>query len=141
MRSTLAWLWGSRLTWRATIPVTAVLCMTIVVFAGIGGTTGGVVLIGAAVVWLLLLSRMSDNEARHIAAVARTEGRTPPESRVRRLLFPWWGRATLALGVLAVTVAAALVLESDGLVVLAFALALAVSWLFERAVIALRSPR
>ena len=139
MPSVLAWLWRSRLTWRATIPLTAALCLTIVATAGIGGTPGTVVLIAAAGGWLLLLSRMFDNEARHVAAVARAQGRTPPETRVRRLLFPWWARAALASGVLAVTVAAASALESDGLVALTLVLALGTAWLVERTVIAVRS--
>jgi len=138
MRSLLDWLWRSRLTWRATIPLTAALCLTIVATAGIGGTPGAVVLISAALVWGILLSRMFDNEARHVAALARAKGRTPPERRVRRLLFPWWARAVLLFGVLAVTVASAAVLESDGLVVLTLVLALGTAWLVERSVIEVR---
>lgn len=120
------------------MPLTAALCLTIVATAGIGGTPGVVVLIAAAVVWGLLLSRMFDNEARHVAAVAVARGRTPPERRVRRLLFPWWGRAALVSGVLAVTVASASALESDGLVALTFGIALGTAWLIERSVIAVR---
>ena len=135
----LAWLWGSRLTWRATIPSTAVLCLTIVLAAGIPGMVGPVVLITAAAAWLVLLGRMSDNEARHVAALARAQGRPLSGSRVRRLLFPWWARAILMLGVLAVTVAAISASESDGLVILVLVFGVAVSWLIEQAVIALRS--
>ena len=120
------------------MPLTAALCLTIVATAGLGGTPGAVVLIAAAVVWGLLLSRMFDNEARHVAAVAVARGRTPPERRVRRLLFPWWGRAALVSGVLAVTVASASALESDGLVALTFGIALGTAWLVERLVIAVR---
>ena len=141
MRSTLAWLWGSRLTWRAAVPVTAALGLMVVVAAAIPGITGAVVMIAATVVWLVLIGRMSDNEARHVVAVARAQGREPSRSRVRRLLFPWWARAILVLGVLAVTIAAVSASESDGPVLLAFVLALASSWLIEQAVIALRRPR
>jgi len=120
------------------MPLTGALCLTIVATAGIGGTPGALVLIAAAVVWGLLLSRMFDNEARHVAAVAVGQGRTPPERRVRRLLFPWWARAALASGVLAVTFASASALENDGLVALTFVLALGTAWLVERSVIAVR---
>ena len=84
----LAWLWSSRLTWRASVPVTAVLCLAIVVAAGIPGRAGPVLLVTAAVAWVVLLTRMSDNEARHVAEVARSQGREAPRSRVRRLLYP-----------------------------------------------------
>jgi len=141
VRSVLPWLWSSRLTWRATVPLTAALCLIIVATAGIGGTPGTTVLIGSVVVWLLLLSRMADNEARHVLAVAHTQGRTPPARRVRRLLFPWWARATVALGVVAATVAAAWTLDSDWPVALTLALGLAIAWLLERGVISLRAPR
>ncbi len=141
MRSVLPWLWSSRLTWRATVPLTAALCVTIVATAGIGGAPGATVLLGSVVVWLLLLSRMADNEARHVLAVARVSGRKVPEYRVRRLLFPWWGRATVGLGALAVTVAAFAALESDGLGALVFVLAFVVALLVERAVIGLRTRR
>ncbi|MBA3476711.1 MAG: hypothetical protein H0T10_08180 [Actinobacteria bacterium] len=131
--------WNSRLTWSAAIPVTAVLCLAIVATAGIGGTPGAVALISSVVGWLLLLSRMSDNEARHALAVASANGRTAPMRSVRRLFFPWWGRAVLGLGALGITLAAIAVFESDGLIVLIFALAFVAGRLVERAVTAVRA--
>lgn len=131
--------WNSRLTWSAAIPVTAVLCLAIVATAGIGGTPGAVALISSVVGWLLLLSRMSDNEARHALAVASANGRTAPMRSVRRLFFPWWGRAVLGLGALGITLAAIAVFESDGLIVLIFALAFVAGRLVERAVVAVRA--
>lgn len=141
MASMLGQIWNARLTWRAAIQATAVLCVAILVTAGIGGTPGAVALLALGAAWLLLLSRMSDNEARHVLAVARANGRTVPARRVRRLLLPWWARATLGLGALAVTLAALAAFESDGLVVLVFALAFGAAWLAERAVIAVRARR
>jgi len=137
----LSWLWRSRLTWRAAVPLTAALCLAIVATAGIGGTVGGIALIGSVVVWLLLLARLSDNEARHVLATAQASGRPAPERRVRRLLFPWWARAVAGLGALALTAAAFATLDSDGLTALVFLLAAGTAWLVERAVITLRSPR
>ena len=139
MDSVLRQVWNARLTWRAAIPVTAVFCLAIVVTAGIGGTPGAVALITLVVGWLLLLSRMSDNEARHLVAVADANGRTVPARRVRRLLLPWWARAALGVGALGVTLAAIAAFENDGLIALVFALAFGAAWLVERAVIAVRA--
>ena len=131
--------WNSRLTWRAAIQSTAVLCVAIFVTAGIGGTFGTVALLALVAAWLLLLSRMSDNEARHVLAVATANGRTVPARRVRRLLLPWWARAALGLGALGATLAAVATSESDGLIALVFVLAFGAAWLAERAVIAIRA--
>jgi hypothetical protein len=139
MGSVLRQVWNSRLTWRAAIQLTAALCLAVLVTAGIDGTPGAVALITVVVAWLLLLSRISDNEARHVLAVARANGRTVPERRVRRLFVPLWARATLGLGVLAATLAAIAAFENDGLIALVFALAFGAAWLAERAVIALRA--
>ena len=119
--------------------MTAVLCVAILVTAGIGGTAGAVALLTLVAAWLLLFSRMSDNEARHVLAVANANGRTVPARRVRRLLLPWWARAAFGLAALGVTLAAIVALESDGLIALVFALAFGTAWLAERAVIAVRS--
>jgi hypothetical protein len=133
--------WNARLTWRAGIQATAVLCVAILVTAGIGGTTGAVALLALVAGWLLLFSRMSDNEARHVLAVASANGRTVPARRVRRLLLPWWVRATFGVAALGVTLAAIATLESDSLIALVFVLAFGAAWLAERAVIAVRSRR
>ena len=133
--------WNARLTWRAAIQLTVVLCVAILVMAGIGGTLGTVALLVLVAAVLLLVSRMSDNEARHVLAVASANGRTVPARRVRRLLLPWWVRAALGLGALGVTLAAIAASESDGLIALVFALAFGAAWLAERAVIAVRARR
>lgn len=133
--------WNARLTWRAGIQATAVLCVAILVTAGIGGTVGAVALLTLVAAWLLLFSRMSDNEARHVLAVASANGRTAPARRVRRLLLPWWARAASGLAALVVTLAAIATLESDGLIALVVAVAFGAAWLAERAVIAVRSRR
>ena len=139
MASVLRQVWNARLTWRAAIPMTAVFCLAIVVTAGIGGAPGTVTLLALVASWLLLLSRMADNEARHVLAVASANGRTVPARRVRRLLLPWWARAALGVGALGVTLAAIAAFENDGLIALVFALAFAAAWLVERAVIAVRA--
>ena len=113
--------------------------MATLVTAGIGGTPGTVGLLALVAAWLLLLSRMSDNEARHVLAVASANGLTVPARRVRRLLLPWWARAILGLTALGVTLAAIAAFESDGLIALVFALAFGGAWLAERAVIAMRA--
>ncbi len=133
--------WNARLTWRAGIQATALLCAAILVTAGIGGTLGVVALLALVAAWLLLFSRMSDNEARHVLAVATASGRTVPARRVRRLLLPWWVRASLGLAALGVTLAALAAFDSDVLVALVFALAFGSAWLAERAVIAVRARR
>ena len=139
MDSVLKQVWNARLTWRAAIPITTVFCLAIVVTAGIGGAPGTVTLLGLVASWLLLLSRMADNEARHVLAVATANGRTVPARRLRRLFLPWWARATLGLGVLAATLAAIALSDSDGLVALVFALSFAAAWAVERSVIAVRA--
>jgi hypothetical protein len=131
--------WNARLTWRAAIQLTVVLCVAILVMAGIGGTLGTVALLVVVAAALLLISRMSDNEARHVLAVANADGRTVPPRRVRRLLLPWWVRAAFGLAALGVTLAAIVALDSDGPIALVFALAFGGAWLAERAVIAVRS--
>ena len=131
--------WNSRLTWRAAIQLTLVLCVAILVTAGIGGTPGTVGLLTLVAAALLLISRMSDNEARHVLAVARASGRTVPARRVRRLLLPWWARATLGLAALGVTFGAIAAFESDSLIALVVVLAFGAAWLAERAVIAVRA--
>jgi hypothetical protein len=133
--------WGSRLTWKAAILATAVLCAAIAVTAGIGGTPGTVGLLALVGGWLLLLSRMSDNEARHVLAVAAAGGRTAPARRVRRLLLPWWARATLGLAALTATLAAVAAFESDTAIALVATGAFGCAWLTERAVIAVRARR
>ena len=98
-------------------------------------------MLGLVAAALLLVSRMSDNEARHVLAVANANGRTVPARRLRRLLVPWWARVLLALGALGVALAAGAAFDSDGVIALVFALALGAAWLAERAVIALRARR
>jgi hypothetical protein len=131
--------WNSRLTWKAAIQLTVVLCVAILVTAGIGGTLGTVALLVLVAAALLLISRMSDNEARHVLAVASANGRTVPARRVRRLLLPWWVRAAFGLAALGVTLAAIVELDSNGPIALVFALAFGAAWLAERAVIAVRA--
>ncbi|HUQ22009.1 MAG TPA: hypothetical protein VM049_03250 [Gaiellaceae bacterium] len=131
--------WNARLTWRAGLQATAVLCVAILVTAGIGGAAGAIALLALVAAWLLLFSRMSDNEARHVLAVASASGRTIPLRRVRRLLLPWWVRAALGVAALGATLAAIVAFDSDGLSALVFALAFGSAWLAERAVIAVRA--
>ena len=136
----LARVWRSRLTWRASIALTASACLIFLATAGISGTPRTIVALVFLLGWIGLLARMADNEARHIARLAQAKGSPAPEWRLRRLLFPWWARVVLTLGVLAVTLAGISRFE-DGLAVLTFVLALGAAWLVEQAVIALRRPR
>ncbi|MDQ3068064.1 MAG: hypothetical protein M3R12_13095 [Actinomycetota bacterium] len=135
----LGWIWRSRLTVSAAVVVTTATCLAIFAGTGIGGMPGLVVSATTIVVWLFVVSRLLDNEARHVAAVAQARGRPIPVRRLRRLLFPWWARGALSLVVLAVTAASVWVLDGDGAVGLTFVLALAGAWAIERAVIALRA--
>ncbi len=135
----IAWVWNSRLTWRASFVVTAALCMAVLGSTGIGGAATGAVTATTLTGWLFVISRLADNEARHAAVVAIAKGRPVPRQRLRRLLFPIWARATLFLAALGATLLAAWRLESNDLVALTYGASLGAAWLVERTVIAVRS--
>ena len=136
----LASVWRSRFTWKASFGLTAAGCLTILTAAGIQGTPGTVFALVFLAGWFVLLMKMSDNEARHVVRLARAKGSPAPARHLRRLLVPWWVRACGALGVLAQTLMA-IARDDDALAALIFVLALLASWLIEKTVIAVRSPR
>jgi dolichol kinase len=140
IRSMLARLWRSRLTWTASIAVTAAVCVLFLATAGIGGTPGAIIALVLILGWAVLLGKMSENEARHVASLASAKGSAIPKRHLRTLLIPWWARLLLMVGVLAVLLAA-IPRFGDGLTALLFVCALGAAWLVERAVIRLRRPR
>ena len=133
----LARIWRSRLTWRTTFALTAVGCLTILAAAGIQGTPGTVFALVFLVGWFVLLGKMSDNEARHAVQLAQRKGTSAPKRHTRMLLYPWWARVCVVVGVLILTLVAISKFD-DGVAALTFVLALAAAWLVERTVIALR---
>ena len=134
----IARVWRSRFTWKASLGLTAAGCLTIFTAAGIQGTPGTVFALVFLVGWFVLLVKMADNEARYVVQLARTKGSPAPARHVRLLLVPWWVRAGGALAVLALTLVAISRFD-DRLAALTFVLALVVSWLIGKTVIAVRS--
>jgi hypothetical protein len=133
----LARIWRSRLSWRTTFALTAIGSLTILAAAGIEGTPGTVFALVFLVGWFALLGKMSENEARHVVQLAQRKGTPTPKRQTRMLLFPWWARLCVLVGVLGVTLVAISKFD-DGVAALTFVLALAAAWLVERTVIALR---